>query len=81
MNSRKRKHHEIEEKDKTEHENKDLEKEFKKKQSVIEDLISKVNQFESERIKLLEDQSKLAKLYEMGVIDDHGDPLPFDQRE
>ena len=51
------------------------------KQNVIDDLISKVSQFESERIKLLEDQYKLAKLYEMRVNDYHGDPLPFDKSE
>ena len=65
----------MEEEDKIEHGNKNLEKRVK---NFIDDLISKVNQFESERIKLLEDQSKLAKLYEMGVIDYHGNPLPFD---
>ena len=68
----------MEEEDKIEHGNKNLEKRVK---NVIDDLISKVNQFESERIKLLEDQSKLAKLYEMRVIDYHGNPLPFDQSE
>ena len=47
-----------------------------KKQKIIDELKLKVDKFEQERIRLFEDQTKLAKLYEMGFIDSHGDPLP-----
>ena len=46
------------------------------KQKIIDELKLKVDKFEQERIRLFEDQAKLAKLYEMGCIDSHGDPLP-----
>ena len=51
------------------------------KVSIINSLKSKVEYFEIEKIKMLEDQEKLAKLYEMGLIDDHGDPVPSFIRE
>ena len=31
--------------------------------------------FEDERIKLLDERAKLAKLYDMGLIDSAGDPI------
>ena len=51
------------------------------KVSIVNSLKSKVKYFEIERIKMLEDQEKLAKLYEMGLIDDHVDPVPSFIRE
>ena len=58
-------------------EHEDAKKQMKDNQKIIEDLNSKVDRFEQERIRLLDDQAKLAKLYEMGYIDDNGDPLQF----
>ena len=52
-------------------------KQITNKQKIIDDLISKVFKFEEERIKLLNNQANLAKLYEMEKIDDHGDPLQY----
>ena len=43
---------------------------------IINRLKSKVEDFEIERSKMLEDQEMLAKLNEMGLIDDHMDPVP-----
>ena len=54
----------------------EVKEQLESKQSKIKSLISKVEKFEIERIKMLEDHEKLAKLYEMGVIDDHGDYVP-----
>ena len=36
-----------------------------------------VNKFKNERLGFVEDQKKLSKLYEMGVIDSQGDLIPF----
>ena len=58
-------------------EHEDAKKQMKVNQKIIEDLKSKVDRFEQERIRLLDDQAKLAKLYEMRYIDDNGDPLQF----
>ena len=79
--SRKRKHYQIE---KDEIDMKDYEEakeQLDSKVSIINSLKSIVEYFEIERIKMLEDQEKLAKLYEMGLIDDHGDPVPSFIRE
>ena len=38
-----------------------------------------ISKFEHERLELMENQDKLAKLYQMGVIDSKGDPLPFQE--
>ena len=53
----------------------EMDKLVKSKQDIIDSLNSKVEQFEDERIRLLGDQSKLAKLYEMGLTDNQGDPI------
>ena len=42
---------------------------------------SEVDKFERERIYLLDDQTKLDKLYHMGLIDDHGDPISQNPNE
>ena len=74
---RKRKRNEFEE-DKNTQDYNEIKQQLSTKQRVIEELKSEVDRFENERIKLLDDQTKLAKLYEMGFIDDHGDPVPQD---
>ena len=51
----------------------EVKEQLESKQRKIKSLISKVEKFEIERIKMLEDQEKL---YQMGVIDDHGDYVP-----
>ena len=45
------------------------------KYSMIDSLKEKIKEVEYERIKLLDDQTKLAKLYEMWIIDSSGYPL------
>ena len=60
-------------------EHEDVKKQMIVNQKIIEDLKSKVDRFKQKRIRLLDDQSKLAKLYEMGYIDYHGDQLQFRQ--
>ena len=59
----------------------EMDKLVKSKQDIIDGLKSKVEQFEDERIRLLGDQSKLAKLYEMGLIDNQGDPILIEPPE
>ena len=59
----------------------EMDKLVKSKQDIIDGLKSKVEQFENEQIRLLGDQSKLAKLYEMGLIDNQGDPILIDPPE
>ena len=39
--------------------------------------MNQVERFEKERVGLLEDQSKLAKPYEIGLIDCNGEPMSF----
>ena len=74
---RKRKYQEMIEEDKEFRKEYAEEKEKHKAQTtIINDLKSKIERFEHERIILLEDQAKLAKLFDMGYIDNHGDPLP-----
>ena len=48
-----------------------------KKDEIIETLKSKIDQFELERIDLLMDSKKLERLYDQGIIDSEGHPLPF----
>ena len=47
------------------------------KDKTIEELKDLVNKFKNERLGFVEDQKKLSKLYEMGVIDSQGDLIPF----
>ena len=48
----------------------------KEKEKLIDDLKEKIVNFEYERLEYLNDRSKLAKLYDLGLIDSVGDPLP-----
>ena len=61
----------------------ELEKDSKKKDKTIRDLIEKVVQFEEVKLKWDESQEKLGKLYELGVIDSQGDyiPIPPEDRD
>ena len=36
-----------------------------------------IEKFQQEKLNYAEDMDKLAKLYEMGIIDNKGDPIPF----
>ena len=36
-----------------------------------------IQKFELERWEFIKDQEKLARLYELGVIDSKGEPVPF----
>ena len=58
-----------------------MDKLVKSKQDIIDGLKSKVEQFEDEQIRLLGDQSKLAKMYEIGLIDNQGDPILIEPPE
>ena len=79
-NSRKRKYSQIEE-DKDPYDHTDMKKEITKKQKLIEDLQSKVDSLEKEKILYLNDQVKLENLYQMCFIDSQEDPLLFKQKE
>ena len=59
----------------------EIKQQLNSKQRIIEQLKSEVDKFERERIHLLDDQTKLAKLYDMGLIYDRGDPIPHNPNE
>ena len=48
---------------------------IKDKDTLISDLKRKIVMFESEKLELLDDRAKLAKLYDMGLINSAGDPI------
>ena len=75
--SRKRKLIEMEEEEKVSSSQNELKSELDDKIRKIEDLKAQVNEFEKERALLFQDSAKLEKLYQMGIIDDHGNPLLF----
>ena len=52
-----------------------LKKENWEKDSIIKNLKNQVREFEIERLDLLDERAKLAKLYDMGLIDSAGDPI------
>ena len=54
------------EEDKSINDSEKFKSEIDKKMKIIDNLKNKLEIFENERITLLEDQSKLAKLYDMG---------------
>ena len=74
--SRKRKFNEIEE-NKNDEKVELLSKQNKQKEQTIEKLKEMIQKFELERLELIEDQDKLARLYELGVIDSKGESVPF----
>ena len=73
---RKRKWHEIEE-DKDDGRITRLRKENEAKDEAVHNLKIKLQEFEQQRVELLENQDKLARLYEMGIIDSKGDYIPY----
>ena len=73
---RKRKHEEVKEEEK-----KILTKGIKsvklEKDKAIEQLKEQIEKFESLKMKYLDNEDKLHKLYEMGVIDNDGEYIPY----
>ena len=55
-----------------------LRKQSKEKDQIIGSLKMKISDFEDERLLYLEDSSKLAKLFDMGLIDRVGEPIYVD---
>ena len=55
-----------------------LRKQSKEKDQIIYSLKMKISDFEDERQLNLEDRSKLAKLFDMGLIDSAGEPIYVD---
>ena len=47
------------------------------KDQTIEKLKGMIEKFHQEKLNYAEDMDKLAKLYEMGIIDSKGDSIPF----
>ena len=47
------------------------------KDRTIKGLQEKLDQFEDLKLKYYEDEDKFHKLYEMRIIDDKGDPIPY----
>ena len=47
----------------------------REKDELIKMLKGKIVGFESEKLEFLDDRSKLAKLFELGLIDSEGDPI------
>ena len=58
-----------------------LERFSRDKDAIIDDLKRKIVRFESDHLKLLDDRSKLARLFEMGLIDSAGDPILVEPQE
>ena len=47
------------------------------KEKLIGNLKKKIIYFENEKLEYLNDRAKLAKLFDLGLIDSSGDPLPY----
>ena len=47
------------------------------KDQTIEKLKRMIEKFQQEKLNYAEDMDKLAKLYDIGIIDSKGDPIPF----
>ena len=47
----------------------------KENEKLIDDLKGKIVNFEKEILRYLDDRSKLARLYDMGIIDSAGNPI------
>ena len=52
-----------------------LKKENIEKDDIINNIKNHMRKFETERLDLLDERAKLAKLYDMGLIDNSGDPI------
>ena len=53
----------------------DLKRLSKEKDDLIDELKQKISNFEYERLELIDDRSKLVRLYDMGLIDSAGEPI------
>ena len=53
----------------------DLKRLSKEKDDLIDELKQKILNFANERLELIDDRSKLARLYDMGLIDSAGEPI------
>ena len=73
---RKRKWHEIEE-DKDDGRIARLREENEAKDEAVHNLKMKLQEFEQQRVELLENQDKLTRLYKMGIIVSKGDYIPY----
>ena len=73
---RKRTFEEVEE-EKAEHVAEILKRAEKDKLKAIEDLKIQLEEYEKLKMEYLEDESKLAKLFEIGIIDTKGEYVPF----
>ena len=58
-----------------------LSKQNKQKEQSIEKLKEINQKFELERLEFIEDHDKLVRLYELGVIDSKGEPVPFNSSD
>ena len=58
-----------------------LKRNNKEKDELINELKTKIVSFESEKLMMLDDRAKLAKLYDMGLIDSAGDPILVDPKD
>ena len=47
----------------------------------VVELSAKIREFERQKLKHIENENKLANLYELGVIDSAGDFIPFHPNE
>ena len=47
----------------------------------VVELSAKIREFEKQKLKHIENENKLANLYEFGVIDSAGDFIPFHPNE
>ena len=74
--SRKRKREEVEEENK-ERLSERLESAKLEKEKVIEKLKEQKAMFEDVKIKYVEDEDKLHKLFDMGIIDNEGEYIPY----
>ena len=54
-----------------------LKEQKKEKDEALEELKEQVKKFEKLNMDYLEDELRLAKLYEMGAIDSKGDYMPY----
>ena len=55
----------------------EFEKINKEKIKAIDELKEQIEKFESLKVKFIEDEDKLHRLYEMGIIDSAGDFIPY----
>ena len=67
--------------DKEQFHSSNLKKELGNKVKLIESLKDQIKRYEKERVKFMSDQDNLIKLYDKGIIDYKGHPLPFNPND